>query len=943
MLNNEYKFNIDLDLAQFIIAIVLDSYGNKSAAMKVKNFCNVNIHDTDEKINRTKKERDNLYLKILYRTKKMKKSFLETFINMLYYDKCLSGDRGRTNTFAGKLSLLDIGINLSEKELYQKAMLSLLSSEKILIQYMRTSMFFDQFKIWLKHNFGYDPFGNKNHLTDADCRSLLPHIINRVNDYFIDNFDGSVSTPDNYIFQALNKYFKETGKPSGEFNEKSDVSKFYANLNSRGQDREINLGDDSSSTGLSTIGIDLEEEHENIDFRDIAIKICKTSKILYNYKSSNIAFYDIFSRYRDITFISTEKQDTAKKLLIGCSVSKYSAEDSFTLDFADIGPLKDRCAKREVYLLPFTDILNSDGISLKEIKNIYDQQIRITKELPKRDKRRLYSVDRSELKGNFTTNAERFKDIYDGFIALRDFIKFIFSPANTFGITINNFNTEIFRDMKIAETVHDLKSYLTYGDITKKLISEVSTSYDGVNIASNDEINEYVEDAKRRNMFSLLKNTQISNIGAINFSSDELNSQTNTKTRNGLNDNQMLVLIDSFFDKIMKFSIKFPFFKDGSKSPSSFVKDTILTGNCSSEQREYFENCILKMIALYKTTNGQLNFHDSKHFKIISMYLTAIECLMALDGVPMLNNYGFFDYEDLNICVDYLEKVQSNYVTSFSNQSTWYWDSATRIILIDAIFDTFFNDILSSKINNIDKSTIEYWHKYSILFSLNNFFMLYFDDLAIIARYLKVYKSDKLQSYLKLCDYADLLNINSSNVTLDALYSFYDDDLLSYKTGDNIDLLTAKRYRELFNLILNNFYIIVFSEKDNIVYGKLFANIRNEIYNEFKPNGSIQVVNTNSNIRNLQEISDFLYRTYQTHSKDDKLFCNDQNLLNRFKTLADFDRYGFAMCKDNVYVTRDGYALHELGTAVKIQYVELVIPKAITSFELATYDTAIHL
>ena len=49
------------------------------------------------------------------------------------------------------------------------------------------------------------------------------------------------------------------------------------------------------------------------------------------------------------------------------------------------------------------------------------------------------------------------------------------------------------------------------------------------------------------------------------------------------------------------------------------------------------------------------------------------------------------------------------------------------------------------------------------------------------------------------------------------------------------------------------------------------------------------------------------------------------------------------MCKDNVYVTRDGYALHELGTAVKIQYVELVIPKAITSFELATYDTAIHL
>lgn len=951
MLNNEYKFNMDLDLAQFVIAIVLDSYGNKSAALKVKSFYNIKVKNSDEQNEIIRRRRDKLYLDILYNSKKMGKSFLETTINMFYYDKVLSGDRDRTNSSSRKVSLLDLNINLSEKELYQKSMLLLLSSDNILIHYMRTSMFFTQFKKWLNYHYRYDKFGRLNGLTDSKCRELLTFVISRTNDYFISNYDGAVSTPDNYIFQSLNSFFKDTAKTSGEFDENSDVSKFYASLNSRGQDREIDFGDDSSATALSTVGVDAEVEKESIDFRDIAIKICKASIILYTYKNSDIAFYDLFSRYRDISFKDTDNQDLAKRCLVGCNVVGYSAEDSFTLNLSDISSLKDRTKQREAYLTSFNSILISEGISLKEIKNIYDQQIKVTKNMPKRDKRRLYSIEGSDLKGNFTTNAQRFKDLFDGFTALRDFIKFIYSKDNTLGITINNFNTEVFRNMKIAETVHDLKSYLAFGDITKKLISQVATSYDGVNLKTNNEVNEYLEEMKRKQMFNLLKNTPLKDIGNINFSSNpdlDKKAQSDLLAKHGLSNRQALTIIKNFTKKVKDFLVTSTF-SGGMQahsvqqavSPSSFVIDVILENKCDDNYREHFEKSILQMIALYKRVNGVLDFHNSAQFKIISSYLTAVECLMALDGVPMLNSYGFFDYDDVNVCIDYLATVEENYLTTFSNKSTWFWDYKTRKMLINAIFDLFFGNFGGMSEPENGEPGIEYWQKCCMLFSLNNFSVLYMRDLSLIADHLKYYNSDQLQTYLNLCGFDELLSINSEQVSLSRLYKLYNEKLLLYKTGDSIDLLTAKRNRELFNAVLNGFYATVFSEKDNTEYSKFLNILKEGICEVLQPKGSVKTSKVKT-FANLSKMANDLYSMYPTHISHagDTFFCKDRKLLNRFQSLAEFDDNGFAMCKGNLFITQGGSVLHALGAVVKLKYSFDMSIRELTRIELLEYEAA---
>ena len=61
----------------------------------------------------------------------------------------------------------------------------------------------------------------------------------------------------------------------------------------------------------------------------------------------------------------------------------------------------------------FDKILISGGVSMKDIKTIYDNQIEVSLSVKKRDQKCIYKVEGGNVKGNFK-NSERFKTIYDG-------------------------------------------------------------------------------------------------------------------------------------------------------------------------------------------------------------------------------------------------------------------------------------------------------------------------------------------------------------------------------------------------------------------------------------------------------------------------------------------------------------------------------------------------
>lgn len=326
MLKGVYSFkNLDLDIAQAYIAIVLDYHSQYKAAERVLNFYKYVSSDENEvTVIREKK-----YLEYLALAKKQKKSFLATVIHDMYNNKVLDNGRNRNNSLANKVSLLDLNVNISEKEIYNDVMILQTSQEHILIHYMRTHTFFVQFRKWLKNKYPKDKFNRPNNFTDAKCKELLNPVITRCRNYFTNNFNKSSIGLDDYIFKALNMYFKDSPDKDGNYDKKSEVNEFFEIMNRHGQDREVSGSDaDSSTTALNFVGIDLHLRKSEIDFRDIAIKICKASKILYTHKGG-AAFYDIFSRYRDLKFRSDENAINAVKKLRGCFVYDYGTRRCF--------------------------------------------------------------------------------------------------------------------------------------------------------------------------------------------------------------------------------------------------------------------------------------------------------------------------------------------------------------------------------------------------------------------------------------------------------------------------------------------------------------------------------------------------------------------------------------------------------------------------------------
>lgn len=904
MLKDSYNFkNVDLSMAQMLIAIVLDYHGQFAAAERVLQFYNPETINVDSTV---MEKRNHYQLEFLVLAKKTGRSFLATVIHNFYTQKILPNGRTRNNALAKKISLLDINVSMSEKELYNECMILLTSPERIIIHYMRTDMFYTQFKKWLRTNpkYKYDNFGRLNDLSDSKCRALLEPVISRIRSYSADAFDVHTLTPNNFVFNTLNMYFRDTADENGCYNKDSDVSKFYAILNSRGQDREISSGEENSSTtALSFFEVDLNKSQPDINFRDIAIKICKASKELYTHNNSSIAFYDIFSRYRDIIFLNQDYAKELDKILSGCSVVKFDRTDAFSKNKKT--PVKDslrtKYKHREEYLILFNKILTSGGVSMREIKTLYDDQIMHSKTIENREGRILYHNGRTNIKGNFK-NSERFKKIYDGFIALKDFINFINSDANIYGITIYNFDTKIFRNLKLANAVTDLESYLEFGDVTNELIEEEPEADDGILIKQNQEVQRDLYDIRNITMFALLKNTPLGSIQEIQKLEEQRENEQLAFTTN----------INNFLQKITNYKIDVPFFGEDYVCPSDFVCDYILKGY--SYDRSKVEQFISLPVLLAQQAMKEnrpvvftFDIKDPEKFKLLSNYLSALEIIMALDGVPMINRSGWFEFDNVNIIEDYLKDVKDNYL----NPNVHYFDMFYRKHFVDGAFVSFFGN---------PEEDVPYWQKLRILFSVNNFLLCMLHDLSEIQYVLVDYNRDPLGVYIKMCEYLNLIEFDFGAVTLAQLYKIYNPTRLSYHTGACFGPREAQQVKKVFEKYLTRFYVNLFEEPDNKTYIGILKRIKNEMYNTFKPNGSLQ--NTNFKLQEkLREISEELseiYTTYSTQSYSE-FFCNDDDLLYYFSSCATFDDNGFALSNGKLYTKNNGKTfLYKYGCVITL-------------------------
>ena len=418
-------------------------------------------------------------------------------------------------------------------------------------------------------------------------------------------------------------------------------------------------------------------------------------------------------------------------------------------------------------------------------------------------------------------------------------------------------------------------------------------------------------------MFVLLEKTSLNAIEGIR------SEQKNEEEKKRMFNNR----IHSFINKMKSFNPGIPFIPEEYGCPSNYVCDYINYGG-GNVDRKAMEETIPNMAALYKSYD-HFNLDENFQFITISKYLSAIECLMALDGVPMLNREGLFDYEDPNYVLDYLQEddLAKSYVSSFNGISIYTFDSGLRESFINKIFDTFFPEqegaLAQDTTNGAEVRTCDlaqklpYWQKLRILFSINNFLICFLKTMSQVGRILERYTEDPVSVYISLCDYLDVLNVDLDKISPARLYKLYNYTRLIYQTGSSINVYQASKFRKEFEDSVKRYFITLFHSEENKSHYKLLQQMKTEMYETFKPNGCLQDVDLEKRkrLRKIAHTLDSRNISY-VNQEHEKFFCNEE-LLYLFKSCAEFNEDGFAVQDGNLFETNSGKFLHCTGASVK--------------------------
>lgn len=890
MLIKDFKKDfINMDVAQFTVAIVLDYEGEHRAAEAMMYFYN----RSDDKYKYFKKNdsqesrvcvRDNLYNKLLLESKKRKISFLMIFLAYLYGNDVIKAPSNhRTYNDYKFYTLNSLSKNITLEKLYSSCMRLLFKvrPDELITCYMKTSMFRKAFMRFLQKKYKYDNFGKLNQFDESTVDSLISVVTKRIyrdsrNAYHI----GSM-TPNHFIIHALDQYFKDSASKYGS--EDSEVTMFFKILNSRGQDREISGEDsDSGTTALAFEGITVKKRNEKFDFISVATRICEASLVVFNYKSKNTAYYDLFSKHRDDILDATAKE--RKNLLysvLGCRFSLHSDVDSISFSHGDINTLRQKFKKRKGYI-DRLDCILTNGTSINDLYGLYRDQFVYQSNLTNRDGIILYKGLNSSKSSE--THGEIFKTLYNGMVALREFLEFIDSEDNTYGITLNNFNTDIFRNLEFIRRFNSLEDYLLHGKAVKAIIDEANsrnTLLDDVNtnLYTNDEMYSLMT---TNNAF--LENPIFQNLRSVSFGYIN-NAIEKRKER----------------DKIANL---FATFENIKKTYSNRI---IFNYNKSYYSKKGLEGLYVDIFTIMCQVNDILKCDslDRSKYRKFFLLVQLIAVAADMEGTPFIDSDGFYSVPYGNVTN---EQVFSNIISydefevkDDKHESAFKGNSGFRISFLIEIF----NKILPQY-----KDTIVVSEKIRILLVVNQMINNLENYLNILYGTIERNKTDISLLCIEISRFIDLLDITlpiSKVSTLlrlrDSKITFKLNTVISKKAKldsikDKISLQIVNKYLELWD--------------EEFI---LLDSLHSSIFNTFKLTSSSPVSYKLDSL--LEQANNNIIAITNYQFRKDNIEFDDHMSLQLQK--YNHDNFGILTISNKRFVLEDGISyLHYKGFVITI-------------------------
>lgn len=471
--------SIDLGEAQFALGIALSQLGESAASVAVMGYLCVNVNE-NKGVQDILELRKDFEFRVLQHHVGMLKGVLLELDSTECLPKVSSGKRTKV---IENVRLSDLLLRSTISQVYAKAMIMLSehNANHLIVSYMDTKEYKEKFYADLDAKYSKSADGIRNNdLSVGVKEEIRKDFRTFIYRYSSDGtYSPATGTPLAFLRAAFNNMY-------------SRGDAVYKILNTSGTN--VGIGDDSSGlTALDFIGIEAMRTDNDFDFVDIANRINRASRLVFTHNNNAVAFYDIFSCYRDnlvhASFVKNKLH--LENVIAGCSIEIYDSSNEEGRGHE--GAVKNKKSGR-VRLCRIFEPIITKGIAQDEILDYYKRAIELTDDLTIKDGVRLFST-RMQATKHKESNSEMLQIIISGYLAVRELIDYI--NRDDVETSLYSFPTIIFRNAEYLKRFQSLDEYVKNIDTVSYYVEQAAmdpkmsqTYIDGV--YRNEEIWNYL-------------------------------------------------------------------------------------------------------------------------------------------------------------------------------------------------------------------------------------------------------------------------------------------------------------------------------------------------------------------------------------------------------------------------------------------------------------------
>lgn len=465
LISDFVKESLSLGDAQFAISLALSQLGEERASKAVLTY--LATKDADISVVERRQEVNALITE-------SNQGMIPGLLNVLSTNKVLSVvSSNRATKVRSYQSLTDLLETQTIKNVYNQTMHIVCSTNpsKYLLLYMDSPDYKKHFFRDVRGKFYKSADGlRNNNLSDGVCEEIRQSFRKWI-DFYSSNgvYDPASGAPMAYLRNAFSSMYAAGAD-----------SEVYTILNRTGTNMDVG----ENATMMDFIGLESVYEESDFDFIEVANRINRASRLLFSHNNNPIAFYDIFSCYRDgmLTEKFENHNSSFKRALVGCDICV--ADSSQEYGRGHEGAVKNKKAGRVALCRVFEPVI-TNGIAQSQIQELYDNVIKLTDTLSVKDGVRLFSTKHHATKHR-ESNSEMLQIILSGYLGVRELMGFL--EHNDLGASIYNFPAIIFRNAEYLKRFQTVEEYVKYVTPVTMLVEEAAASKDDVDGVVRNEV-----------------------------------------------------------------------------------------------------------------------------------------------------------------------------------------------------------------------------------------------------------------------------------------------------------------------------------------------------------------------------------------------------------------------------------------------------------------------